>query len=261
MKYKGVYYYSDELNDDFAGTNIKRKKLPADYEYNNNGILPKLRRLFLYHAIVKPLALLHNRRVKIVGREKMKGYKNRGIFLYGNHTSRFADAINPTCLAFPHSADVVVNADAMSIKGLRRVLKSIGALPIPEGFHAMSRFNSAIERSIEKGHCVAIYPEAHIWRYYTKIRPFPPTSFAYPVKLNSPVFAYTMTYHRRKRSARPKRIVYVDGPFYPDMSIPRKEAVKKLRNEVHAAMCERAKLNTCEYFKYIYRSQKGEKAN
>ena len=27
---KKTYYYSDEINDDFAGTNIKRKELPAD---------------------------------------------------------------------------------------------------------------------------------------------------------------------------------------------------------------------------------------
>lgn len=261
MKFKDVYYYSDELNDDFAGTKITRRKLPDNYKYTNNGFLPKLRRLFLYHGIVKLLALLYNRRVKFIGKEKMKGYKHRGAFLYGNHTSRFSDAINPTCLAFPRSADVIVGADAMSIKGLGWILKTIGALPIPEGFHAMLRFNSAIEQAIEKKHCVAIYPEAHIWRYYTKIRPFPATSFAYPVRLNSPVFSYTMTYHKRKCSARPKRIVYVDGPFYPDLTLSHKAAAKKLRDEVHAAMCERAKLNTCEYFKYIYRPQTGEKRN
>lgn len=30
---KRTYYYSDELNDDFAGTNIKRKELPLNYKY------------------------------------------------------------------------------------------------------------------------------------------------------------------------------------------------------------------------------------
>ena len=30
---KKIYYYSDELNDDFAGTHIRQKPLPADYGY------------------------------------------------------------------------------------------------------------------------------------------------------------------------------------------------------------------------------------
>lgn len=253
MKLTDVFYYSDELNDDFAGTNITRRRLPDDYEYHKKGVIPKLRRIFLYHALVQPLALFHGWRVKFVGRDKLKAYKKGGAFIYGNHTSRFSDAINPTCIAFPRSADVVVNADAMSIKGLGWVLESIGALPIPEGFHAMSRFISAIDKAIKMGRWVAIYPEAHIWRYYTKIRPFAATSFAYPVRCGAPAFAFTMTYQKRKNSKRPKRIVYVDGPFFPDSSLPPKQAAAKLRDEVYAAMCERAKLNTCEYFKYVYK--------
>ena len=36
-----TYYYSDELNDDFAGTNIKQKELPADYQYFSRNPLKK----------------------------------------------------------------------------------------------------------------------------------------------------------------------------------------------------------------------------
>ena len=37
MKEQKVYYYSDEVNDDFAGTHIERKSVPDDYEYLNKG--------------------------------------------------------------------------------------------------------------------------------------------------------------------------------------------------------------------------------
>ncbi len=264
MKLQKVYYYSDEVNDDFAGTHITRKELPEDYEYLNKGFWLKLRRLIVYHCIIQPVAFIYRKfikRVKFVDKKKMKGFKKRGVFLYGNHTSMILDAINPSCLAYPRSADVIINADAMSIKGIRWLLKTIGGFPIPEGFHAMSRFNDAIKEAIGKKHWVAIYPEAHIWHYYTKIRPFPSTSFAYPVKCDAPVFSYTMTYHKRKHSKYPKRILYIDGPFFADKTLPFKAAVQKLRDEVYAAMCKRAESSDCEYIKYVYRpKEETEKA-
>lgn len=256
MKLEKVYYYSDEVNDDFAGTHITRKELPPDYEYLNKGFWRRFLRGIIYHGIVKPVTFFYARvikRVKYVGRKKMKGYRNRGAFIYGNHTSMLLDAINPTYFSFPRSADVVINADAVSIKGIGWLVKLIGGIPIPAGFHAMARFNAALGEAVEKKHWVAIYPEAHIWHYYTKIRPFAATSFIYPVKFNVPAFSYTMTYQKRKRSKYPKRVVYVDGPFFADSGLPPKEAAKKLRDQIYQAMCSRAEMSNCEYIKYIYR--------
>ena len=256
MKEQKIIYYTDEINDDFAGTHISRKPLPYDYEYFNKGFWRTIRRGIFYYGLIRPFTFAYNKiikRVMYVGKEKFKGYKNGGAFIYGNHTSMIIDAFNPSYLAFPRPADVIVNADATSINGIGWLIKTIGGMPIPEGFHAMARFNAAVGEAIEKKHWVAIYPEAHIWNYYTKIRPFPSVSFSYPVKCGVPVFSYTMVYKKRKRSRYPKRVVYIDGPFFADNALPRKEAVDKLRNEVYTAMCERAKLSDCEFIKYVYR--------
>ena len=263
MKKQKIYYYSDELNDDFAGTNINRRPLPPGYEYLNKGFWRIIRRGVFYYGIIRPITFFYNKvikRVKYVGKEKFKGYKKSGAFIYGNHTSMILDAFNPSYLAYPRPADVIVNADATSIRGMGWLIKTIGGLPIPDGFHAMSNFNAAVKEAIDKKHWVAIYPEAHIWHYYTKIRPFSAVSFAYPVKCGVPVFSYTMVYKKRKHSRYPRRVVYIDGPFVPDGSLSQKEAAKKLRNEVYSAMCERSELSDCEYIKYVYRP-KNEGAN
>ena len=121
MKEQKVYYYSDELNDDFAGTNIERKPLPDDYEFLNKGFWAGLRRFIFYYCLVRPLVFVYNgliKRVKYVGKKKLKGYKKSGAFMYGNHTSMIIDAFNPSRIAFPRPADVIVNADAVSIKGI-----------------------------------------------------------------------------------------------------------------------------------------------
>lgn len=250
-------YYSDELNDDFAGTRITRRDVKPNYRYFNKGVIGAAAKLLLYRVVVTPAVYIYTKLVKRVtykNKRVMKGFKKRGCFIYGNHTAHTLDAANPTYLAFPRPADIIVNADATSIKGLRGVMRTLGALPIPEDFHLMAKFSAAIEEAIDKKHWVAVYPEAHIWPYYTKIREFSHVSFNYPVRLDAPAFSYTMTYKKRKRGKRPKRIVYVDGPFYPDKTLSAKEAAKKLREDVYNAMCARAETSDCEYIEYIYKS-------
>ncbi len=254
-------YYSDELNDDFAGTHIVRRDVSPKYRYFNRGITGAAAKLLLYRLFATPLVFLYNKIIKHVtykNKRCMRGFKRRGCFIYGNHTAYTLDASNPTYLAFPRPADVVVNADATSIRGLKRILRTLGALPIPEDFHLMGKFCDAIKRAIKKRHWVAVYPEAHIWPYYTGIRDFSQASFNYPVRLDTPVFAYTMIYKKRAHRKRPKRTVYVDGPFFPDKSLPHKAAVRKLRDEVYSAMCERSKLSDCEFIEYIYKPQEGQ---
>lgn len=254
-------YYSDELNDDFAATRIKHRKLKPNYRYFNKGITGALLKLFLYRLVVTPIGFFYTKlikRVKYKNKRVMRGFKKRGCFIYGNHTAYALDAFNPTYLAFPRPADIIVNSDSVSVRGIKKLMRSCGALPIPDDFHLMQKFNCAVAEAVDKKHWVAIYPEAHIWPYYTGIRNFSSVSFNYPVKCRAPVFAYTMTYKKRRHGKYPERTVYVDGPFFPDETLTTKAAVKKLRDEVYAAMCERSRLSDCEYVEYVYRPKENQ---
>ncbi len=247
-----IRYYTDELNDDFAGTNIKTIHLPENFKYHSKNPFKAIRAFFLYRFVVTPVLVVYLkliRRVSYKNKKCMKGYKNRGCFLFGNHTAYACDAFNPTYLAFPRAAEVMVNEDATSIRGIRWLIMDLGALPIPDRLHSMPDFTAAVERAVNRGRWVAVYPEAHIWPYYTGVRNFSSVSFKYPVKLNAPSFAFTVTYKKRRFSDKPKITVYVDGPFFPDTALPRKQAAQKLRNEVYSAMKARAD----EYSTYVYK--------
>lgn len=255
---KEIRYYSDEQHDDFAGTSINTKKLDKNYKYYSKNPLIKIRKFIVYRCIVTPLTWIYNKLIKHISyknKKCMKGYKNRGCFMYGNHTAYICDAFNPTYISYPRWADVVVNEDTTSIKGIKWLVKDLGALPIPSDLHLMQKFNEAIEHAIAKKYWVAIYPEAHIWPYYTDVRNFPAVSFRYPAKANAPVFAYTMTFTKRKHSQKPKINVYIDGPFLPDTTLPIKQAAQKLRDEVYNAMKDRcAKYSDYEYkYQYVYK--------
>ena len=62
-------------------------------------------------------------------------------------------------------------------------------------YKLLTIFN-AIDQIVADKKTILIYPEAHIWPYYTKIRPFPSTSFRYPIKFNVPSFSITTTYQK-----------------------------------------------------------------
>lgn len=116
----------------------------------------------------------------------------------------------------------------------------------------MKNFLDEIENIIIKKSSITIYPEAHIWPYYTKIRPFKSVSFKYPAKLNKPSFCITNTYQSYgKKNNKIKIVSYIDGPFFINENLTLKEAQQDLRDRIYNCMVERSKANNIEKIKYI----------
>ena len=134
---------------------------------------------------------------------------------------------------------------------LGRITPYLGALPLPDNLAAGKNFMEALKLHIQENNNIMIYPEAHIWPFYTKIRPFPDASFKYPVQYKTPVFCFTNIYQKRRFSKNPRMLTYIDGPFFPDESLSLKEQRKDLRDKVYNTMVERSKLNNIEIIKYI----------
>lgn len=258
MKSRGTpiktVYYRDELSDEFSEAVITPKKIDGSYRYLRRGFFARLAHIFFYRVIAIPLAFCYLKikfRHRIIGREKLRPYKKTARFIYGNHTQPTADALIPTFITHPENAYVIVHPANVSMPVLGRVTPYIGALPLPDGLAAVKNFNSALDTLVSSGSPVYIYPEAHIWPYYTGIRPFGDRSFMYPVKYGTPVFCFTNVYKKRKHGKSPTIVTYIDGPFFPDKSLPRDKAREALRCRVLSAMRERAALSDCEYIRYL----------
>ncbi len=252
-KKRPLIIYKDEKNDEFSTAQIEAKRIDADYEYDRTSGFYALPHFFWYRIVAVPLAFFYLKikfRHKIVGREKLKAEKKKGKFIYGNHTQIIADALIPTFVNYPRDAYVVVHANNVSMPYLGRVTPYMGALPLPDDMAATRAFSNILKRRIEEGRSVFIYPEAHIWPYYTHIRPFGDESFIYPVKHGTPVYCFTNTYQKKGRREHPKLVTYIDGPFYPDSTLAPRQSRKKLRDEVYAAMCERSRLSDVEWIEY-----------
>ncbi len=260
IKEKNVIYYKDELNDDFAKGNIETVKIDENYKYIRKNPFWNICAFILYRIVATPLAFIYAKlkfNMKIVNKEILKEVKNKGYFIYINHTQEILDTLLPTIIGFPKRAYIITHPNNVSIKGLKIANKMLGALPLPGDLKSSENFLNAIKNKIENKNLIAIYPEAHVWPYYTKIRNFNEVSFRYPVKLNAPVISVTITYKKGKRKT-PNIVAFVDGPFYSNESKNVKEAEKDLRDNVYNTMVERSKNSNIEYIKYL-KVTKGDK--
>ena len=259
MKNKKIIYYEDELNDEFSIPKIASRKIDETYKYEHNTIWDICSYL-LQNFISMPIKVLYSKikfRIKYIGKEKLKQYKKQGYFIYANHTQPFADTFIPSVANYPKRNFLIVNPVNISLKGTGTLVEMLGAIPIPDTKIAMKNFLNTIKKKINKGYSITIYPEAHIWPYYTKIRSFKDVSFKYPIELNKPAFCITNTYvSYGKNKDKIKIVSYIDGPFFANNSLTKKEQQKDLRNQIYNCMVERSKNSNIEHIKYIKRNNK-----
>ena len=250
-----IIYYEDELNDEFSKSSIEPRIIDENYKYVHKNPLWNLCSFVLQNILSVPIKILYAKikfRIKYIGKEKIKPYKNEGYFIYGNHTQPFADTFIPSIPMYPKRNFLIVNPVNISLKGTGTLVEMLGAMPIPSNKSAMKNFLEAVKQKMNKGYAITIYPEAHIWPYYTKIRPFKDVSFKYPVQLEKPAFCITNTYQSYGKNNKKIKIVsYIDGPFFPNKELNLKEQQKELRNKIYNCMEERSKNSNIEHIKYI----------
>lgn len=248
-----IIYYQNELEDEFSKAIIHPREIGDDYVYVYNNIFKKFTHFFWYRIVATPIAFFYLKLGffhSIKNKKVLNKYIKGSFVLFGNHTQDIADAFIPTMITNPKDAYVIVHPNNVSMPVLGKITPSLGAIPLPDTIEASKKFMKAIETRLAQNNAIIIYPEAHIWPYYTKIRPFSDKSFYYPIKYKQPVFCFTNTYQKRLFCKKPKIVTYVDGPFFPNDDLKEKEKRRDLRDRVYACMVERSKLSTVEYIKY-----------
>ncbi len=246
---RNVRYYKD-FTDDFAVSRNQDIKLDENYEHIKTDFLSKISSAVIYFlAIVfSSVYLKLFLHVKFSGKEKFKRVGG-GFFIYGNHTQSVGDVFIPAIAALPRRIYTIVSPANYGIPVIGKILRPLGALPIIPTVKGIKNLEAAIKQRAEDNHPIVIYPEAHVWDYYTGIRPFPDTSFKYPARLNMPVFSMTATYKRSKLLKKPVIDVKIDGPFYPEGETLKGKAAD-LHNKVYSSMINRTKESNYDYIEY-----------
>lgn len=246
---KAVRYY-ESFSQDFESTENQAFTLPENYEWIKRNVGSKILSAVIY-GLALVIGFVYCRlflHMKIIGRKSLKSVKT-GFFMYGNHTQPFGDVFIPALCAFPKRIYTVVSSANYGIPVIGRILPFLGALPIPDSLHGIKELNRAISLRLKNSHPIIIYPEAHVWKYYTDIRPFPTVSFKYPVKSGLPSFSFTAVYKKSRFFKKPICEIYIDGPFYPEGETVREKA-EDLHKKIYTAMKKRCKDSNYSYIEY-----------
>ena len=261
-----VVYYEDILTDDFAGTNIKTKKTAKNFKFVRRNPIWRFFSWFVYYFIAVPIVGFYCfliRGVKIKNKKALrlaKKGRKQGVFFYSNHSYKL-DCFTINMVSQPYRNQILASEDTFSIPGIKNFVQMLGAVPVPSGIENMRNFNKAIEYYLNHGRNIAVYPEQHIWPYYTGVRPFKDVSFTYPIKWNAPLIVVFTAYSKPtglfKKLRKTNMTIILSDPIYPDPSKPLKEAKKELRDKVFNFMNECSKkYSTYDYIVYKHISEK-----
>ena len=251
---KTLYYH--DYTDNFVETKNQTKTVPENYRFIKKNPFRVALGAVLF-VILKLVARIYGKfwlGLSIEGKDKLKKYvksAKKGYFLYANHTLTLGDVFNPA-LYNPVHPYYICDSSNLGIPILGPILPMVGALPIPESIRGKKRLFDAISTRAKQGKAIVIYPEAHLWPYYTKIRPFDTTAFSFPVRENLPVFTATTTFQAWKHHKKPRITIYIDGPFYAqtDEDISKREKSQFLHDQVFSALEQRTKKSDFAYFTY-----------
>lgn len=250
MKENKVFYYKS-FEEDFVKSNNQEYKLPKDYKWIHSNVFYKIFSSILY-KLAKFLGFIYCKlflHVKIQNKEVLKKYKKQGYFIYGNHTQPIGDVFIPA-ITSSKRIYTIASPSNLGVSVIGPLLPMIGILPIPEDLARTKELYNAVKTRVKEKNAIIIYPEAHVWPYYTKIRPYRNTSFKFPVDTNSVSFCMTTTYYKRRNRKKPGIRVYIDGPFEKDNTLNKKENKEKLCRDIYECMAKRSLNNDYEYIKY-----------
>jgi 1-acyl-sn-glycerol-3-phosphate acyltransferase len=251
---RGIQYYTS-FSEDFVDSGNQSYSLPDDFSWSRTDLPFRIGSAVAYGIGVVCAELfdrlyLHAHFVDCRGARRPDDAK-RGFVLYANHTQAVGDPLTPAVAIWPVRPYVLAGPANLAVPVIGRILPQLGALIIPSTLKGMKEFRAAVDRHLAADDCVVVYPEAHVWPWCTTIRPFDTTSFAFPIDSGVPAYCMTTTYQPRPHHARPKATIYLDGPFYPDAELPRREQRQQLHDVVFERMTMRSRESTANYITYV----------
>ena len=258
MMKNNIRYYQDETKDDFCHTKTNKNVIVGDeYNYYSKNIFFNLFSFCTYYLIAFPILYFFCyfiKGIRVKNRKRIKNVKG-GAILYSNHTSIIDAYIGPVMLTPFKRCYIVGNKDAVSIKGISLLVKSLGCLPVPDTTRGLIRMNKSVSEILNDKKRIIIFPEAHIWHGYTGLRPFPETSFRFASSNNVPAIPIAVTYQFRKgflKHKKPRMVIHVGEPIYGKEELSVKENAKYLSVQTEKAVKEMLyKHNNYARFTYI----------
>lgn len=216
--------------------------LDVNYPYLQKSFKFKCQRILvrIFQQVVFPPMVWIGHGLRIYGRKKIKQNKQlikNGIISVSNHVFML-DYVSLLVAMRPHIG--FFPAWKTNLEGPNGLwIRMAGGIPVPtDNLRSMVKFKKAMEESLSRGDWMHFYPEGSMWFYYPDIRPLKKGAFKYAVEYDRPVLPFAYSFRPRTGlwkllGKSPLVDLHVGDPIFPDKSLPKQEAIKKLQKEAY----------------------------
>jgi len=213
------------------------------------------------YILVFPLSVLRFG-LKIEGRKNLRKYRQllkNGAMTISNHVHRWdflfvLQALRYRMMYFPAWKENLNTPD-------EKFVRLAGGIPIPDDIATMKYFFRAFDEIHAMKKWIHCYPEKACFEYFQPIRPFKKGTFTLAQRYKLPVIPLAFSYRKpcfpftvvnflrslKKYQKLPMITLRIGEPVLPDETLPRKEAIQKLRKDCHEAMLRLAGISDNPY--------------
>jgi len=217
-------------------------RVDTRYRFVNRNIFFRFCSTLLFYIIAIPLldivSLLFFG-LKIKGKKNLR-YLKGGAVTVTNHF-HVLDSPMVACSLFPRRPFFATLKSNLEIPVVRRLVRLLGGVPIPESPKALHAFMESMRAELENGRIVHFYPEASLWPWHDALRPFRNGAFHLAVKSGVPVLPMVFTFREAKgplsrMRKKPLVTLNIGEPSYPAEHGSDRERVQKMRSDVRDTM-------------------------
>ena len=171
--------------------------------------------------LVIPLLFVINRAfwgLKIKDIKNLKSLRRRGAITVANHVHSM-DATFVSIGTYPRNMNFSSIKSNFEIPFVRWIVRILGGFPIPENTAGMMKFTKDIGKALKRGRLIHFYPEAALWPYHKKLRPFKNGAFRFAVQFDAPVLPSVIVFKERKLRKPAARLIILEPVEPPDKSL------------------------------------------
>ena len=196
--------------------------------------------IILFGCFAMPWIIVING-FRIKGKKNWKKIRHKGCILVSNH-------VNPGDAFFIGWTLMRKRVYFTSLQsnlglpfGFGRLIRILGAVPIPEKKSQMPRFRAQFLEDLARGRKVTVYPEAALLPYCDHIRPFKKGAFRLALVDDTPILPIVFTYRKPKglyRIWRRKPCLTINflEPYYPSTEGSHAERIERAMTDIHDMM-------------------------
>lgn len=213
------------------------------YNYVPKGIIFSIFSNLLYYGIAFPILKIVTKIVydlKIEGKENIKNLKG-GAVSVSNHVLILDCAMVGLSCGLKRIYYTTLES-SFKIPFIRKLIKLLRALPIPQNITNKKYFISEVDKLIQKGSIVHFYPESALWPYYDKIRKFKNGAFNFAVSNKVPVVPMVFKFREPKgirkifKKGKDVTLVILNPIECEEGNTDKKQKTEDLGQKVHKEM-------------------------